>query len=541
MARPALEVADLFRDHGPAWREANRGHVSLGQLKVMSAIEDCRTAALGGHVARCENQRCGFTSIAYNSCRNRHCPKCQGAAAREWMAAREADLLPVPYFHVVFTLPAEIGDIAYQNKAVIYDLLFRASSETMLTIAADPKHLGARIGITAVLHTWGSAMTHHPHVHMIVPGGGISLGGDRWIAARPNFFLPVLVLSRLFRRLMLEKLVAAHAASKLTFFGTHAALADAVRFAAFLAPLKNKRWFVYAKQPFAGPRAVLAYLSRYTHRVAISNSRLLNTDGKTVTFRVKNYRVDGVARYTTMTLDIAEFIRRFLLHVLPKGQHRIRHYGLFANGTRVDNIALARKLIGVTAAEIANAAAEPMHDEEATERKAGDSRARASHTDLSVLRQQNAHHRGLPARPDASAQSLAVPAIDPDRYVMTMLVEAQRNDDASSWSPASLADPLPIRRRRSCRAARSHSPTAPSRPVARPSLAKHKPSRRDHHFARQRPNAQIPIAIAAPPPVNLPRVPSLQASGRRPRCPWHRPRRPASGTLNKLYRLAMSA
>ena len=261
------------------------------------------------------------------------------------------------------------ADIAYQNKAVIYDLLFRASSETMLTIAADPKHLGARIGITAVLHTWGSAMTHHPHVHMIVPGGGISLGGDRWIAARRNFLLPVLVLSRLFRRLMLEKLVAAHAASKLTFFGRHAALADAVRFAEFLAPLKNKRWFVYAKQPFAGPRAVLAYLSRYTHRVAISNGRLLNSDGKTVTFRVKNYRVDGVARNTTMTLDIAEFIRRFLLHVLPKGQHRIRHYGLFANGTRVDNIALARKLIGVTAAEIANAAAEPMHNEEATEAK----------------------------------------------------------------------------------------------------------------------------------------------------------------------------
>jgi hypothetical protein len=217
-----------------------------------------------------------------------------------------------------------------------------------------------------VLHTWGSAMTHHPHVHMIVPGGGISLGGDRWIAARPNFFLPVLVLSKLFRRLMLEKLVAAHAASKLRFFGTHAALGDAVRFAEFLAPLKNKRWFVYAKEPFAGPIAVLAYLSRYTHRVAISNSRLLKTDGKTVTFRVKNYRVDGFARYTTMTLDVAEFIRRFLLHVLPKGHHRIRHYGLFANGTRVENIAVARKLLGVTAAEIANAAAAPIHDEEAT-------------------------------------------------------------------------------------------------------------------------------------------------------------------------------
>ena len=322
MARPVLEVADLFRDHGPAWREANRGHVSLGQLKVMSAIEDCRTAALGGHVARCENQRCGFTSIAYNSCRNRHCPKCQGAAARQWMAAREADLLPVPYFHVVFTLPAEIGDIAYQNKAVIYDLLFRASSETMLTIAADPKHLGARIGITAVLHTWGSAMTHHPHVHMIVPGGGISLGGDRWIAARPNFFLPVLVLSRLFRRLMLEKLVAAHAASKLTFFGTHAALADAVSFAAFLAPLKNKHWFVYAKEPFAGPRAVLAYLSRYTHRVAISNSRLLKTDGKTVTFRVKNYRVDGVARYTTRQRSRTLRRRRCTTSNLPTQSRR---------------------------------------------------------------------------------------------------------------------------------------------------------------------------------------------------------------------------
>ena len=330
----------------------------------MSAIEDCRTAALGGHVARCENDGCGFTAIAYNSCRNRHCPKCQGALARDWMTAREADLLPVPYFHVVFTLPAEIADIAYQNKAVIYDLLFRASSETMLTIAADPKHLGARIGITAVLHTWGSAMTHHPHVHMIVPGGGIAPDGDRWIAVRPNFFLPVRVLSRLFRRLMLEKLVVAHAANKLKFFGTHAALADPGRFAAFLAPLKNKRWFVYAKQPFAGPKAVLAYLSRYTHRVAIANSRLVNTDGKTVTFRVKNYRVDGVARYTTMTLDVPEFIRRFLLHVLPKGQHRIRHYGLFASGTRIDNIALARRLLGVTT-ESTTAVVEPMHDQDA--------------------------------------------------------------------------------------------------------------------------------------------------------------------------------
>jgi hypothetical protein len=344
--RPALEVADIFRDHGPAWRDANRGHVSLGQLKVMSAIEDCRTAALGGHVARCENAACGFTSIAYNSCRNRHCPKCQGAQARDWMAAREADLLPVPYFHVVFTLPAEIGDIAWQNKAVIYDALFKASSETMLTIAADPRHLGARIGITAVLHTWGSAMTHHPHVHMIVPGGGISPQADRWIATKPSFLLPVLVLSRLFRRLMLERLVAMHAAGKLAFFGTHAHLACPKAFTTFLAPLGKKRWFVYAKEPFAGPRQVLAYLSRYTHRVAISNSRLIRTNASTITFRVKNYRANGHARYSTMTLDIAEFIRRFLLHVLPKGFHRIRHYGLLATGQRAENIERARKLLG---------------------------------------------------------------------------------------------------------------------------------------------------------------------------------------------------
>src|SRR6266487_4547558 len=268
MARPALEVADIFRDHGAAWRHANRGHVSLCQLKVMSAIENCRTAALGGHVARCED--CTHTTIAYNSCRNRHCPKCQAAAAREWLAAREAELLPVPYFHVVFTLPSAIGDIAYQNKAVVYDLLFKASSEAMHTIAADSKHLGARIGITSVLHSWGSAMTHHPHVHMIVPGGGFSPEG-KWISTKPSFFLPVLVLSALFRRLMLERLAAAHAAGKLAFFGVHAHLACAKAFAAFLVPIRTKRWFVYAKEPFAGPRAVLAYLSRYTHRVAISN------------------------------------------------------------------------------------------------------------------------------------------------------------------------------------------------------------------------------------------------------------------------------
>ena len=368
MGRPALEVADIFRDHGPAWREANHGHLSLGQLKVMNAIESCRTAALGGHVMRCENDTCGYTAIAYNSCRNRHCPKCQGAAALEWMEARAAELLPVPYFHVVFTLPSPIGDIAYQNKAVIYDLLFRASAETMLTIAADPKHLGARIGITAVLHTWGSTMTHHPHVHMIVPGGGISLkpapaeaGGSRWISKRPHFLLPVRVLSKLFRRLMIEKLVAAHAAGQLTFHGTHAALVDAKAFAAYLAPLKKRRWYVYTKRPLAGPEAVLAYLSRYTHRVAISNRRLIAADAKTVTFKVKDYRIDGPGRYKTMTLDTDEFIRRFLIHVLPTGFHRIRHYGLLASGVKADNLALARTLLDAAppAPEPEDIAAEP--------------------------------------------------------------------------------------------------------------------------------------------------------------------------------------
>jgi hypothetical protein len=343
MPRQAVEVADLFRAHGPAWRSANAGHLSLGQLKVMSAIERCRTAALGGHVARCED--CAHMQIAYNSCRNRHCPKCQGAAAREWLAEREAELLPVPYFHVVFTLPAPIADIAYHNKAVIYDLLFRAAAETLLTVAADPKHLGARIGLTAVLHTWGSALTHHPHVHVIVPGGGLSPAGMRWIACRPGFFLPVRVLSRLFRRLFLEKLAAAHAADRLRFFGEHVPLADRDAFAAYLAPLRKAEWVVYAKRPFAGPDAVLACLSRYTHRVAISNSRLLALDDAGVTFRWKDYRAQGRARYKTMTLPTPEFIRRFLIHVLPSGFHRIRHYGLFASGQRRHAIARVRTLL----------------------------------------------------------------------------------------------------------------------------------------------------------------------------------------------------
>jgi hypothetical protein len=345
MSRPALEVADIFRDHGAAWRQANAGHVSLEQLKVMAAIERCRTAALGGHVARCE--KCAHTLIAYNSCRNRHCPKCQGAAAKEWLAEREAELLPVPYFHVVFTLPGPIADIAYQNKAVIYDLLFKAAAEATLTIAADPKHLGARIGITAVLHTWGSALTHHPHVHMIVPGGGISLDGERWMSCRPTFFLPVRVLSRLFRRLFLKMLTAAHAAGCLAFFYEHVLLADTKAFATFLAPLRKAEWVVYAKKPFGGPQAMLAYLSRYTHRVAISNRRLIAADATGVTFKWKDYRIEGPARYNTMTLPTHEFIRRFLMHVLPKGVHRIRHYGLFANANRAANIARARELLAM--------------------------------------------------------------------------------------------------------------------------------------------------------------------------------------------------
>jgi hypothetical protein len=361
--RPRLEVADILRHHGAAWRRANAGHVSLGQLQVMSAIVSCRTAALGGHVTRCED--CAHTQIAYNSCRNRHCPKCQGAAARDWLAEREADLLPVPYFHVVFTLPAAIATIAYHNKAVIYDLLFKASSEALLTIAADPKHLGARIGVTAVLHSWGSAMTHHPHVHMIVPGGGIALDGSKWVACKPGFFLPVRVLSKLFRRLMLEKLAAAHAVGRLTFFGEHAGLRDPKAFAAQLAPLRKKNWFIYAKPPFAGPQAVLAYLARYTHRVAVSNRRLVALDADGVTFRYKDYRRNGQERYRTMTLVPGEFIRRFLLHVLPKGFHRIRHYGLFASAARQANIARARELLGApepetVRAETTSAAAAPI-------------------------------------------------------------------------------------------------------------------------------------------------------------------------------------
>ncbi len=344
MPRPALEVADIFRSHGAAWREAHAGHLSLGQLKAMAAIEACRTAELGGHVARCED--CARTVISYNSCGNRHCPKCQGSAAREWLAEQEAGLLPLPYYHVVFTLPSAVGAVAWQNKALVYGLLFKAASETMLTIAADKKHLGARIGITAVLHTWGSALTHHPHVHMIAPGGGLSLDGERFIPCRRGVFLPVRVLSRLFRRLFLEKLGAAYNQGRLILQGRLAKLATGTAFAALIKPLRRKSWFVYAKRPFAGPKAVLAYLSRYTHRVAISNTRLIAHDGRGVTFHYKDYRADGPARRKVMTLAMGEFIRRFMLHILPKGFHRIRHYGLFASTGRALNLAWLRELLG---------------------------------------------------------------------------------------------------------------------------------------------------------------------------------------------------
>ena len=350
MGRPALEVADIFRTHGPAWRQAQHGHLSLGQLKVMSAIEQCRSAALGGHVLHCAS--CDHDEIAYNSCRNRHCPKCQASAAKRWLDARQADLLPVDYYHVVFTLPAPISAIAYYNKAAIYRLLFEVAAETLRTIAGDPKHLGARIGVTLVLHTWGSALTHHPHVHGIVPGGGLSFDGARWVACKPGFFLPVRVLSRLFRRRFLEELEQVHLRGQLQFFGEYASLTDPQAFAQWIAPMRACEWVVYAKRPFAGPEAVLAYLSRYTHRVAISNQRLVASDDRGVTFRWKDYRARGRTRYKTMTLAPDEFIRRFLLHVLPGGFHRIRHYGLIANAERRDSLATARRLLGSEPPEV---------------------------------------------------------------------------------------------------------------------------------------------------------------------------------------------
>ena len=345
MPRPKLEIADIFRAHGPAWRQANAGHVSLSQLKVMSAIEACRTDALGGHVAGCT--KCGHHHIAYNSCKNRHCPKCQGPTARDWIEARAEDLLPVEYFHVVFTLPAEIAQIAYWNKRAVYALLFKASAETVMTTAADPKRMGAKVGLTSVLHTWGSAMTHHPHIHMIVPGGGLSRDGTRWVASKPGFFLHVRVLSRLFRRLFLDGLMALHQAGELAFYGDLERLVRPDAFTAWLTPFRKSEWVVYSKPPFGGPEAVLAYLSRYTHRVAISNHRLVSADADTVAFRWKDYRVKNGDRQKIMRLATPEFIRRFLIHVLPDGFHRIRHYGLLASSARKANLTKIRKLLCV--------------------------------------------------------------------------------------------------------------------------------------------------------------------------------------------------
>ena len=343
MPRPPLEVADIFRTYGAQWRQSQAGHLSLGQLKVMSAIERCRSAALGGHVLYCPS--CQQSDIAYNSCRNRHCPKCQASAANRWLEERQAELLPVDYYHLVFTLPEKISDLVYQNKSVIYSILFKSAAQTLLTIAGDPKHLGAQIGITLVLHTWGSAMTHHPHVHGIVAGGGLSPDGEQWIACKPGFFLPVRVLSRLFRRLFLEQLVDAYQCGQLQFFGHLQVLSENKAFSDWVKPCRQQDWVVYAKRPFAGPEAVLAYLSRYAHRVAIANSRLIAMDAQGVTFKWKDYRNEGKQRYKTMTLAPDEFMRRFLIHVLPTGFHRIRHYGMIANGGRKENIARARELL----------------------------------------------------------------------------------------------------------------------------------------------------------------------------------------------------
>jgi hypothetical protein len=344
-----LEVADVLHRHGEAYRRAHDAHLGRVERRVMSAIELCRTAALGGHTEGCID--CGLVRCAYNSCRNRHCPKCQGAARAEWLAARQADLLPVEYFHVVFTLPAPAAEIAFQNKHVVYTLLFKAAAETLRTIAADPKHLGAEIGLVAVLHTWGQALLHHPHLHCVVPGGGPSLDGLRWVACKPGFFLPVHVLSRLFRRLFLEGLQAAFKARELKFFGELAALADAVAFRRQLAELRKVDWITYAKPPFGGPTEVLAYLGRYTHRVAITNARLVSITDHDVAFRWKDYRHNS--RHRIMTLGADEFIRRFLLHTLPDGFHRIRHYGYLANGCRFATLTRCRRLLGDAPAQSA--------------------------------------------------------------------------------------------------------------------------------------------------------------------------------------------
>ena len=344
--RSELEVADVFRRHGPAYRLAHDGHIGRVERRVMSAIELCRTAALGGHVEACED--CAHARVAYNSCRNRHCPKCQSATRERWLADRQADLLPVPYFHVVFTVPGEVAEIAFHNKAVVYAILFDAVAATLKTIAADPRHLGGEIGFLAILHSWGQALTHHPHIHCLVPGGALA-DGQRWLACRPRFFLPIHVLSRLFRRLFLERLETAHLRGRLRFSGTLAKFDEADVFAAAVRQLRRKNWIVYAKPPFGSPEHVLAYLGRYTHRVAIANSRLVSADDSSVVFRWRDYRHGNAPRQ--MSLDPDEFIRRFLIHSLPDGFHRIRHYGFLANGCRRARIATIRQLLPMAEGE----------------------------------------------------------------------------------------------------------------------------------------------------------------------------------------------
>ncbi|MGI8835115.1 MAG: IS91 family transposase [Pyrinomonadaceae bacterium] len=341
--RPPLEVADIFRRHGYDFRLTHP--LSPEQRRVMSAIERCRTAALGGHVDECDT--CGHQRISYNSCRNRHCPKCQSLAKARWLEARLSDLLPVEYFHVVFTLPEQLAAVALQNKRVVYNLLFSAAAETLRTIAADPRHLGAEIGFLAVLHTWGQTLRHHPHLHCVIPGGGLSVDGERWRSCRQGFFLPVNVLARLFRRLFLQALVRAYDKGQLTFHGTSAYLAKPLAFNRLLASLRTREWWVYAKPPFGGPEQVLAYLGRYTHRVAISNHRLLSLKDGQVTFSWKDYARGQ--RQSLMTLKADEFIRRFLLHVLPRGFQRIRQFGLLANRRRRVQLARCRQLLGTSA------------------------------------------------------------------------------------------------------------------------------------------------------------------------------------------------
>ena len=341
MDRPAFELADVLRLHGPSFRERFGPSLSTQQRRLMSILESCRTAALGGHVDACDS--CGYAAVSYNSCRNRHCPKCQGSARAAWVEKRESELLAVPYFHVVFTLPAAIAQLALQNKRAVYGLLFSATARTLLTIARDKKHLGAHIGFLAVLHTWGRNLLHHPHLHCVVPGGGLSLDRKSWVACRPKFFLPVRVLSRLYRRLFLAGLKSAFDRGQLELFGSLAELADPTRFHAWLASQRALKWVVYSKPPFGGPSQVLRYLGRYTHRVAISNDRILAVDESTVSFRFKDYR--DHSRQKVMTLPAHEFIRRFLLHVLPRAMQRIRHYGLLANPTRARNLARCRSLL----------------------------------------------------------------------------------------------------------------------------------------------------------------------------------------------------